>query len=134
MKKFMIRAVVPLAVAAGAALGALALATPASASSPRQTGYMDATSLRVLCTYSGGYFDADSSGSSHLCVLPDGRVILCSTKQRTCVVLERTAPKPDIYGTLPNGDGLQVQGDPGPVPPIAPVTGVRTAHLTQLKW
>jgi hypothetical protein len=132
MKKLMIRVIVPFALAAGAAL---ALANPASASPPPQTGYMDATSLRSLCTFSGGHFEADPNGASHLCVLPDGRVILCSTTRRTCVVVERTAPKPDIYGTLPNGDGLQVQGDPGPVPGIAPVTAdVRGVRLAQLRW
>jgi hypothetical protein len=131
MKKLMIRVVVPLAVAAGAALAALLLASPASASPPRQTSYMDATTLRALCTYSGGYFDADTNGGSHFCVLPDGQVILCDTKLRTCVVLERTAPKPDYYWTPPNSDGLQVQGDPGPALDITPVTGVRAVRLAQ---
>jgi hypothetical protein len=131
MKKLMIKVVVPLALAAGAAL---ALASPASASPPRQTSYMDATTLRALCTYAGGYFDADPNGGSHFCVLPDGQVILCDTKMRTCVVLERTAPKPDIYWTPPNSDGLQVQGDPGPVLEIAPVTvDVRAVRLAQPK-
>jgi hypothetical protein len=129
--KLMIKVVVPMALAAGAAL---ALASPASASQPAQTGYMDATSLRSLCTFSGGHFDADPNGASYLCVLPDGRVLLCSTTMRTCVVVERTAPKPDIYGTRPNSDELQVQGDPGPVSVTAPVTaGVRAARLVQLK-
>jgi putative hemolysin len=131
MKKLMIRVVAPLALVAGAAF---ALASPASAAPPRQTGYMDATSLRTFCMYAGGYFDADPNGGSHFCVLPDGQVILCDTKRRTCVVLERTAPKPDDW-TPPISDVLQVQGDPGPVPEIAPVTvDVRAVHLAQLKW
>lgn len=132
MKKLMIRVVVPLALAAGAAL---ALASPASASPPRQTGYMDATSLRSLCTFAGGYFDADPNGRSHFCVLPDGRVILCDTGRRTCVVIEATVPEPDNDWTPPNSDGLQVQGDPGPAPKIGPVTaGARAVRLAQPKW
>jgi len=130
MKKLMIRVVVQLALAAGAAL---ALASTASAI-PQRTSYMQATSLRSNCTFAGGYFNADPNGGSHYCVLPDGRVIICHTGTRTCVVLERTAPKPDNYWTPPNSDGLQVQGDPGHGPEITPVTaGVRTVRLAQSK-
>jgi hypothetical protein len=132
MKKLMIRVVVPLALAAGAAL---ALASPASASPPRQTGYLDATTLSSICSMAGGYFAADPNGGSHFCVLPDGQVILCDTGSRTCVVIEATAPDSDKYWTPPYIGELQVQGDPVPVLEIAPVTvGVRSVRLAHLKW
>jgi hypothetical protein len=130
MKKLMIRVVAPLALAAGAAF---ALASPAGAAPPRQILYHDAATLRGICERADGYFAEDPNGGSYFCVLPDGRVILCVNRNRTCVVLEKTAPKPDDW-TPPISDVLQVQGDPGPVPEIAPVTAdVGAVPLVQAK-
>ena len=119
MKKLMIRVVVPLAVAAGAALG---LASPASAATTRPLLYHDAAGLKGICTRAKGYFSADPKGGSYFCVLPDGRVIFCVTSTQSCVVIEKTTPELGNGSTPPITDGLQVNGDPGPRPKIAPVT------------
>ena len=132
MKKLMIRAVVSLALAAGAAL---ALASPASAGPTKQLLYHDAATLRDICERNGGYFSADPKGSSYFCVLPDGQVILCVNATRTCVAFKETAPTPGIDGTPPYVDTVLVNGDPGPRPEIGPVTtaDVRAVHLAHVK-
>ncbi len=106
MKKLLVMLMIPVA----ATVAALAVASPANAAAPRQVGYLDQFDLNRICWAAGGYFSADPGGGSHFCVLPDGRVILCMTSTRNCVVIERTAPKPG--GWRPVVSDLLIQGDP----------------------
>jgi hypothetical protein len=87
MRKLLMRVIVPLVVATGAALAASA---PAHAGTTRLP-YKSPAELASFCNQIGGWFDDLGHGVS-TCILPDGRHMICMQSTDSCVWVYIWAP------------------------------------------
>lgn len=123
MRKLMKWVLFPALVAAGAAL---TVSTPAQAAPKTvRVAYMGPGQLSSLCAEIGGSFDDLGFGDS-MCVLPDGRVMVCYASVAVCTWHYATAAKPDWRDSAVLGN-VVLQNPVSPQPAVtSPAARIKT--------